>query len=200
MLTTRARAGVLAGALALGTIVACGCGGTGDPGSAWRPLVAAELDPVRATQRDRALAARDALFGELFRTLQATMTRGGPEAAIAVCRERAPEIAARVSTEHGLRIGRTSFRLRNPDNRPPPWAEPWIERHLEEPLHLAGPRGELGVLLPIRTAAPCLACHGPADRLAPGVAAALDRIYPDDRGTGFAEGDLRGWFWVEVPG
>jgi hypothetical protein len=28
---------------------------------------------------------------------------------------------------------------------------------------------------------------------------ALAARYPDDRATGFAPGDLRGWFWVEVP-
>jgi hypothetical protein len=45
-----------------------------------------------------------------------------------------------------------------------------------------------------------MACHGPSDSLAPDVADALALHYPDDRATGFTEGDLRGWFWVEVPG
>jgi hypothetical protein len=29
--------------------------------------------------------------------------------------------------------------------------------------------------------------------------AALAGAYPQDRATGFAPGDLRGWMWAEVP-
>ncbi|MEM1451902.1 MAG: hypothetical protein AAF726_11860 [Planctomycetota bacterium] len=32
-----------------------------------------------------------------------------------------------------------------------------------------------------------------------GVGKALARAYPDDLATGYTEGDVRGWFWVEVP-
>jgi hypothetical protein len=31
------------------------------------------------------------------------------------------------------------------------------------------------------------------------VTAAHAAKYPKDQATGFKEGDLRGWFWVEVP-
>ena len=47
--------------------------------------------------------------------------------------------------------------------------------------------------------AACLACHGPAEQIAPDVKELLAREYPSDQATGFQEGDLRGWFWVEVP-
>jgi hypothetical protein len=43
----------------------------------------------------------------------------------------------------------------------------------------------------------CVACHGTA--LAPDVASALARLYPSDRATGFAVGDLRGAFVVRWP-
>ena len=42
----------------------------------------------------------------------------------------------------------------------------------------------------IPTFEPCLACHG--SDLAPDVAAAIDRVYPQDEAIGFAVGDLRG--------
>ena len=45
----------------------------------------------------------------------------------------------------------------------------------------------------------CDSCHGPADRIDPAVQAMLAVRYPGDRATGFVEGQLRGWFWVEVP-
>jgi mono/diheme cytochrome c family protein len=53
--------------------------------------------------------------------------------------------------------------------------------------------------MPITISAQCLACHGARDRLAPGVADALAKLYPKDNATGYDDGDLRGWFWVEVP-
>ncbi len=36
--------------------------------------------------------------------------------------------------------------------------------------------------------------------LAEGVGERLAELYPDDRATGFAPGELRGWFWMKVPG
>jgi hypothetical protein len=47
---------------------------------------------------------------------------------------------------------------------------------------------------PIVTAPLCLTCHG--ETLAPGVAAAVESRYPQDRAVGFAAGDLRGAFHV----
>ncbi|MBS0204581.1 MAG: DUF3365 domain-containing protein [Planctomycetes bacterium] len=44
----------------------------------------------------------------------------------------------------------------------------------------------------------CLACHGPKDQIADDVQEQLTRLYPDDQAVGFNEGDLRGWFWVDV--
>ena len=43
----------------------------------------------------------------------------------------------------------------------------------------------------------CLKCHGDAESLAPEVSDRLAELYPDDRATGFAMGDLRGAFVVE---
>jgi len=45
----------------------------------------------------------------------------------------------------------------------------------------------------------CASCHGPAEKIAPAVAAALKQHYPDDRAIGFINREIRGWFWVEVP-
>jgi hypothetical protein len=74
-----------------------------------------------------------------------------------------------------------------------------VDERVESPQILADRTGRLGVLTPIRVGGLCLQCHGQPDDLAPGVVESLERLYPDDQATGFAEGDLRGWFWVEVP-
>lgn len=44
-----------------------------------------------------------------------------------------------------------------------------------------------------------MGCHGPAGKLSPGVRSALEHRYPADRAAGFREGEIRGWYWVEVP-
>jgi hypothetical protein len=174
------------------------CGGP-DADRGWRALDAGGLTEAEAAQKREALAARSALFQRLLTTLQSVMKKEGPVAAIAVCRGEAPRIAAEVSEERGLRIGRTAARLRNPDNTPPAWAEGLVRARVEEPRFLAGPDGELAALLPIRLKAACLTCHGPSEAISPEVAKAIAANYPTDRATGFRKGDLRGWFWIEVP-
>lgn len=46
----------------------------------------------------------------------------------------------------------------------------------------------------IPTGEVCLKCHG--TELAPGVAQALAGLYPEDRATGYSQGDIRGAFVV----
>jgi mono/diheme cytochrome c family protein len=57
----------------------------------------------------------------------------------------------------------------------------------------------VGVLRPLPTAATCTKCHGSAERLSPEVRAILAAAYPQDKATGFEEGDLRGFIWAESP-
>ena len=168
-------------------------------GNGWAPIDAEEPSEKQDEQRRKATGARDALFASLFAELSAAMREGGPVNAIGVCAERAPAIAETVSAERGVKIGRTAHRTRNPDNTPPIWAELILDDLPTQPVYLADRSGRLGAILPIMTASACTQCHGEADALAPGVAGALAERDPHDRATGFAEGDLRGWFWVEVP-
>ncbi len=165
----------------------------------WRPASAEELADGLATQHARALAAVDTMAARLKGALMEALDRGGPSEAIAVCRSVAPAVATDVGQEYGLAIGRTSFALRNPDNAPPPWARVLVAAHRAEPAFVVGPKGELGALLPIRLGSECQMCHGPAEHLSDETRATLRRTYPDDQATGFAAGDLRGWFWAVVP-
>ncbi len=159
-------------------------------------LTSSALTPAEAARRERALAARDALAKRLLGALEARLAAEGPPAAIEACATLAPALAREVAAEHGLAIGRTSWRLRSQANRPPAWAAPLLEGRPEVEVLARLPGGALGVLLPIRVAPACTQCHG--GEVAPTVREALARRYPDDQATGFAPGDLRGWFWVEV--
>lgn len=167
---------------------------------AWTPLELETLDPAARAAYERAQDARDAMFGRLLEALGSAMGEpdGSPARAIAVCRELAPTIARSTSREHDLLIGRTSARLRNPASLPPPWAPPLAGDAPAEPRAFGHPDGSHAFLFPIRTLPTCLVCHGPLETIAPEVRAALVETYPEDRALGFAEGDLRGWFWIEA--
>ncbi|MCC7011671.1 MAG: DUF3365 domain-containing protein [Planctomycetes bacterium] len=165
---------------------------------AWSSL--AEPSSGRAAEQlARARAAKDALAKALMAELSKELTERGAASAIDVCATRAPQIASEVGREHGLRIGRTSWKLRNASNRAPSWAEAAVAERASAARYFASDSGELGVLLPIAMQSACLGCHGAPAALGDGVADALALRYPDDRATGFALGEVRGWFWIEVP-
>lgn len=166
--------------------------------STWRPLAETEYTPAQAAQRQKAEAARDALAKALLGELTAALANG-PQQAIAVCQERAPVLAAEVAQQHGVRVGRTSLALRSPRNAPPDWAADHLRSGPATAAWFAGSRGEFGAMLPIRLLPQCVQCHGEAASLSAEVRAALAERYPQDRAVGFRPGDLRGYFWVEVP-
>ncbi|MGB7325390.1 MAG: DUF3365 domain-containing protein [Rubripirellula sp.] len=145
------------------------------------------------------LAAKDALFMKLSGRLMEAMTNQGPAAAITVCQKEAPAIAKTVSDEKGLQIGRTGVRLRNPNNVAPAWAKELVQDKIDTPTFVSLDNGHSAALLPINLKAQCLMCHGPKDEIAPVIQEQLTKLYPDDQATGFKEGELRGWFWIENP-
>lgn len=168
-------------------------------GSGWESVSETQLSEVQSAQRGRAFAARDAMFSALFAELSGAVSAEGPAHAIGVCSERAPALAEETSEAHGLAIGRTALRIRNPENQPPAWAQLLMDAHTDSPGYVADRSGRLGVISPIKTIGVCLQCHGMPTQLGPGVRDRLAELYPDDRATGYSEGELRGWFWIEVP-
>ena len=106
--------------------------------------------------------------------------------------------------QEGVTAGRTSHRLRSSANAPKAWAAPLVAayagRRTRDVGGFAVDLGDkVGVLRPITEQAMCASCHGPAEKVSPAVREALGRKYPRDLATGFSEGEIRGWFWVEVP-
>jgi rubrerythrin len=168
-------------------------------GSGWEEVEIESMDKRQSRQRQWAESAQRELFGRVFAELRKAMAGGDVASAIEVCKDKAPPLAGEVGERRKVRIGRTSFRLRNPENTPPPWAVGYVDRRVERAHYLAARDGRLAALLPIRTMSLCLGCHGGEDDLAPGVPERLAELYPDDRATGFGNNALRGWFWVEVP-
>lgn len=168
-------------------------------GSGWTIVTVEELTEAQTAQQQRGIDAIQAMAGSLMGELTAALDEGGPDGAIEVCSMRAPEIAGMISNQYGVILGRTSHRLRNPSNLPPGWAVELVQNQAAEPTWLVGPDGRVAGLLPIPTRAECGMCHGPREEISEEVLAKLDEYYPEDTATGFAEGDLRGWIWVEAP-
>ncbi len=150
-------------------------------------------------QKDRMLAAKEALFTRLSSKLMEGITAGGPATAISVCQKEAPKIAKEVSTEFGLQIGRAGVRQRNPQNTAPQWAKALTSAQTATPTFAMLSNGHAAALLPIKLQPQCLMCHGPQEQMAPAILEQIARHYPDDEATGFQDGELRGWFWVELP-
>jgi hypothetical protein len=147
--------------------------------------------------------ARDAL-GPFKKELKAALTQAlatSPEAAIDVCAKKAPELA-RAHSKHGVKVGRSALKLRNPSDAPAPWLKPVMEELAKVPrgqpasklVKLTG--GGHGYAEAVYIDAPCLVCHGKV--IAPQIAAKLEQHYPKDEATGFELGDFRGVFWAET--
>lgn len=152
----------------------------------------------------RAEQAMNALQSALLARLSEQMKAGGPASAVAVCRDEAQTIGARVAQEQGVALGRTSHRLRSPKNAPPAWAQPLVLEAAGTKAAAHGVRAydlgdRVGVVRPIGFVETCGACHGAPDRIPDAVRAIVASAYPADAATGFAPGDLRGWMWAEVP-
>lgn len=160
--------------------------------------VAFSLAPAMAAEPPPGAQLLQPFKQQLMAALQSGLA-AGPEAAIEVCQVQAPAIAASLSVG-GVQMGRASHRLRNPQNTVPDWAGELLAAYRSTPapalpvtVSLEGNRR--GYVEPIYTQAQCLVCHG--TEVAPEIAQTIGERYPQDQATGFAEGELRGIFWVE---
>ena len=172
--------------------------------SEWPVYPVAQAPPGMRSAIQRGNLIVVSLQSAVLRELTAAMAQGGPEHALQACHLEAVAVGLRVSRNEGVETGRTSVRLRNPKNAPPAWAAGIIAQHdrksaRDAEVFVADLGDRVGLLRPIVEQPMCASCHGPVEQIAPAVRTAIAARYPADRATGFDEGDLRGWFWVEVP-
>lgn len=143
-----------------------------------------------------------ALGKQLTSTLQNAMKQGGPEEGVKVCHEAAMPIAQALSKD-GWQVGRTSLRVRNPENSPDDWEREQLTRFASA-LSASLPVGPLEAtqwdektqtfryMKAIQTKAVCTRCHGV--NIATPVEAVIRQHYPQDNAIGFRQGELRGAF------
>ena len=119
--------------------------------------------------------------------LQQAMKTGGPSSAVAVCKDKAPAIAAELAQQTGWEVGRTSLKPRNSAlNGPDAWEQHVLKQFDDRTA--AGQPGkgmtyaevvESGTgkayryMQAIPTAEVCLACHG--GNIEPGLAETIEQ-------------------------
>jgi len=145
--------------------------------------------------------------GALQAELKSAMKAGGPMTAIAVCNTQAMPITQQVATEKGMHLGRVSLKNRNPVNAPNEWQTAVLQGFEQQKATgkdvsnlawsdtvIVEGGQEFRFMKAISTGSVCLQCHG--TNLSPDVSQLLAGLYPEDRATGFREGDIRGAFVV----
>jgi hypothetical protein len=138
---------------------------------------------------------------KLLAVLSEEIAKGGPEGAILVCRDKAPQLAKAASEETGWSIRRVSLRNRNPRAVPDAW-----ERAALEDFDRRAASGESPATLEkaevvtedgkqsyrymraLPTQPLCLNCHGLPEQLSPAVKEKLKALYPDDKAVGYRPG------------
>jgi hypothetical protein len=165
---------------------------------------AAADDTEAATAQARQWATQ--LVQQTGAALKKELTASGPEGAIVVCRQIAPEIAGNLSRANGVRVARVSLKVRNAVlGHPDAWEQAVLadfDRRaaagekpdtLERAEIVAEPAGRhFRYMKAIPVQPMCLACHGAPETLAPSIAEKLAAEYPKDRATGYSVGQIRG--------
>jgi hypothetical protein len=169
---------------------------------------------ARAGEYDERVAASRATVKEFMQSLkeelQKGMQDGGPVNAISVCNMTAPGIANTYSVRKDWSVGRTSLKVRNPDNAPDIW-EQAVLQEFERRKHAGEDPADIEYyealevdgepvfryMKAIPTASLCVVCHG--SEIDPYVDARLKELYPADQARGFKPGDIRGAFTIMQP-
>ena len=156
--------------------------------------------------------ASAALTQKLGGELKSALSEKGPEAAIAFCKVRAPQVADEVSKQFGFETKRVSTKNRNPAGVPDAWeaeAQAGLEQRLaagEKPETLEtwqvvdtsnGKQFRYAKALPVQPL--CLSCHGDPATISEGVKARLAAEYPLDKATGYSAGMVRGIVSIKRP-
>lgn len=161
---------------------------------------------------NEARAVASGIPPKLIAVLKDEIAHVGPEGAIAVCRDKAPQMAKAASAQSGWNIRRVSLKNRNPKAVPDAWERSVLEDFDRRAANGEAPEtlevGEVVVDAGVRsyrymkalpTQTLCLACHGSDDEISPAVRTKLQALYPDDKATGYTMGEIRGAMTIRRP-
>lgn len=210
---------VLVVLLAIASVAVAGCTGSTDGPDAGSDTGTTDGDGMDMTEQEfdekkgEAQQVTNTLKRTLVGKLQAAINEGGPQAAIPVCKDQAPAVAANLSRQNGWKVTRVSLGYRNPVLGMPDEYEAEVLQNFEQKAangaNLANvssaevvtePSGTyFRYMEPLGTQELCLNCHGNEEQIPPAVQDRLDDTYPHDRATGYAPGDVRGAVSIKIP-
>lgn len=133
----------------------------------------------------------------LLNNVSSAMQKGGAPYAIEFCNLKALKLTDSIADLYDCKIQRITDKNRNPENLVSELDMDFI-RQLETSKQKVVDTDSAAVFYkPIKIAsAACLNCHGDAKAIAPQTAALINKLYPNDKATGYSEGDLRGWWKI----
>ncbi|MBL0142418.1 MAG: DUF3365 domain-containing protein [Betaproteobacteria bacterium] len=153
-----------------------------------------------------------ALPPKLLAVLSVEIEKGGPEGAISVCRDKAPQLAKAASEESGWAVRRVSLKNRNPKATPDAWERAVLEdfdRRAaagENPATLEkgevvaeGGQKSYRYMKALPTQELCLGCHGDPAAMKPAVREKLAALYPQDKAVGYRTKEIRGAMTLKKP-
>jgi hypothetical protein len=125
------------------------------------------------------------------------------------CAKSAHDITKKINAAFpkGVRVYRTALKYRNPDNRPDATDKEVMEKMVEalrngnfekRAVAVKTKNGARRVYMPLLTGKTCLKCHGEIEKIDPKVKETIAKKYPEDKATGFKEGELRGVIVAEM--
>jgi hypothetical protein len=173
------------------------------------PATPAQQQPGDVDIDERVRKARELVqaFHERFKAaLHASLKTDGIAGSVAPYQSFVAELLTTLSEESQFEIGRTSTRLRNPDNGSDAWELAGLERFAADIKAGADPmklerfevtrtregQNLFRYMSPIMMRDSCLGCHG--TEVKADVKSEISKIYSDDKALGYSLGDMRGAF------
>jgi len=174
--------------------------------AAWPALA----DEAKMREEARTLAVT--IPPKMVEMLNEEIEKGGAANAIAVCREKAPQMAKAASEKSGWAIRRVSLKNRNPKAVPDDWERATLEefdkRLAAGEKITALEKGEVvseggqqvyRFMKALPTQKLCLQCHGTPDTISAEVQAKLKELYPEDKAVGYGVNQIRGAMTLRKP-
>lgn len=168
------------------------------------PLAASEENAKNVGNSASLLLAKT-LMAELRKQMKEKKT----EEAVDFCSKEAMKITNSMGDllPEGVKIRRISDKARNSHNLPNQQDVELLKKFsdmqlqgqpLKKAYHLSRVKNGYIFYKPLLVGKECLQCHGSEKEIHPAVLTAISKHYPDDRATGYREGDLRGMVVVDI--
>jgi Protein of unknown function (DUF3365) len=172
-------------------------------------IVLAQTKGAAVDINERAQKARELVqaFRDKFKVaLHASLKADGVAGSVAPYQTFSAEIMTTLAEESQFEMGRTSTRLRNPDNAPDPWELAALEKFAAD-IKAGADSAKIEIfeitktregqnlfryMTPIVMRDSCLGCHG--TEVKADVKAEIAKLYSDDKALGYSLNEMRGAF------